>query len=223
MSKLVIKLTGKLFDEVELVKKYVELLKNLLKEYKIAVITGGGYLARKYIEFAKSIGVSSHYWLDYLGIEAARLNGYLLVTALQPYAYPRVATSLHEVIDAFNRYSCVVTGGLIPGQSTAAVAVEVAEAIGAGEVIDLAAVDGVYNKDPRKYSDAKKYSEINASELMKILEQEVLPGEYALIDLRALKLAIRSRIVVKIAYYRDPNNLLKVIKGENPGTIIYPR
>jgi len=73
------------------------------------------------------------------------------------------------------------------------------------------------------YRDAQRLYTINASELAMLLEQKKLPGEYALIDTRALELAIRSRIKIYVTYYKVPENLIKALRGENPGTIIYPR
>ncbi len=87
----------------------------------------------------------------------------------------------------------------------------------------VSAIDHVYDRDPMKYADAKKYIEIEASKLKKIIEQQMLPGEYALIDVKALDLAIRSKITIYVTYYKEPENILKILNGENPGTIIYPR
>lgn len=222
MNKLVIKLTGKLFDKTSLLKKYVDLFRELGKKYKLVIVTGGGNTARKYIETARKIGVESNYWLDTIGIIASRLNSYLLISSLYPDAYPKPVEDLEELCKAINYARVLIVGGLIPGQSTSSVALEVAEAIGVKSIVNVSAVDYVYDKDPVKYPDAKKYIEIKASHLIKILEQKQLPGEYALIDIRALELAIRSGIIIYNVYYRDPGNVVKVLNGENPGTIIYP-
>jgi len=219
---VVIKLTGKAFDDPDVLRKYIELLRSLVEKYSFTIVVGGGRRARDLIEMARSIGVKSSYWLDLIGIMASRLNAYLLISSLYPLAYHKPVESLEELQHAVKTSKIVVVGGLIPGQSTAAVALEVAEALGVDRVIDLAAVDYVYDRDPSKHPDAKKYTEISAAKLKQILEQSILPGEYALIDVRALDLAIRSRIAIYIAYYKDPENLIRILRGENPGTIIYP-
>lgn len=220
---LVIKLTGKIFDEKDLLVKYVQIFREIVERYRLAIITGGGKLARTYIGLAKELGVNNNYWLDQIGTYSSRLNSLLLISALQPYTCPEPIRNLEDVIRNIREYEIVVLGGLIPGQSTAAVAIEVAEAIGANNLINVAAVDHVYNRDPRKYRDAKKYKEINASELIRILEQKPLPGEYALVDRKALELAIRSNIVIHLMYYKKPEDVFAILNGENPGTIIYPR
>jgi uridylate kinase len=220
---LVLKITGKLFDdEVELLRKYVKIIKDLAMRYRIAIICGGGRVARRYIELAKSIGVDSNYWLDVIGINASRLNSYLLISSLQPYTYPKPIESLIEVQNAICSYKVVVAGGLIPGQSTASVALEIAEALGVDKVIMFSAIDKVYDKDPKRYPDAKSFNEITITKLREILNGKQIPGEYALIDLRALDIAERSKIVINIIHYKDPEKIYEVLKGGNPGTIIHP-
>ncbi len=220
---LVLKITGKLFNDNNLINEYIELFKKLIKDYKLVIICGGGKLAREYIERARELGVNSKYWLDHIGIIASRLNSYLLISKLYPQTYPKPVETLEELQYAVKSSDITILGGLIPGQSTASVALEVAEALNVEQVIMASAIDHVYDKDPTKYVDAKAFNEIDASKLIEILEQETLPGEYALIDAHALKLAIRSGITIHVVYYRDPENVLRVLKGENPGTIIHPR
>ncbi|MEL9909211.1 MAG: UMP kinase [Desulfurococcus sp.] len=220
---LVLKITGKAFDEGStLISRYVKLLKSMVSEYRLVVITGGGNIARKYISDARSLGVSSNYWLDLIGIWVSRLNSLLIASSLQPYAYPKPAVSLEEVLEALSSHRVVAMGGLIPGQSTASTAIEVVEAVGAEKLYYFSAVGYVYDRDPAKYPDAKPLREINASLLKKILEQKQLPGEYALIDEKALDLAIRSKILVQLISYREPEKLLDALRGENPGSLIHP-
>jgi len=138
---IVIKLTGKVFEELKLLARYIGDLEKLAKNGKYVVVTGGGGIARKYISMAKELGVKSNYWLDHIGIQASRLNALLLISALYPYAYPKVVETLEEAVNAITNYNLVVMGGLIPGQSTVAVAVEVAEAVGADTIVDIAAID----------------------------------------------------------------------------------
>ncbi|MEM1760051.1 MAG: UMP kinase [Desulfurococcaceae archaeon] len=220
---IVIKLTGKVFDEPQLLKSYIELFKKLIDKWRLLIVTGGGSLARRYIEVARSIGVESNYWLDEIGILASRLNSYLLISALQPYSYPRPVTTLSEAVEATSIFKIVVMGGLIPTQSTASTLLEVAEALGVKDVIYVSAIDRVYDKDPLKYPDAEGLIEIDASKLIEMIEQSILPGEYALIDVKALEIAIRSGIRIHVVGYRNVENIDKVLRGENPGTIINPR
>lgn len=223
MKPLVLKVTGRVFDsEPELLAKLIHVVRGLSENYRIVIVAGGGGTARRYITSAKSIGVSSNYWLDLIGIWASRLNSLLLISALQPYSYPKPAASLEEALEALASSRIVVMGGLIPGQSTASVAVEVAEALSVSELYYLSAAGYVYDKDPARYPDAKPLKEINASMLKEMLRQKQLPGEYALIDEKALDLAVRSNILIKLVDYREPEKLLEAIRGGNPGSMIHP-
>ena len=225
MEYLVVKLTGKIFNDesIELLKKYRDsLLKLVEKGYRVAVVVGGGGLARKYIEYARRLGVSSNYWLDIIGINASRLNALLLTTLLYPTTPRKPAETLEEVLENIALYNIVVLGGLIPGQSTAAVAVETAEAINAKLIINAGAIDYVYTKDPRKHPDAAPLSRVKATQLLQLIEGETLPGEYQLLDKHAVELMIRSKIKMALIHYKKPEALLEIIKGRIPGTLILP-
>ncbi|MEM4868821.1 MAG: UMP kinase [Desulfurococcaceae archaeon] len=223
-ASIVLKITGRAFDdEPDMLARYISVFKKLLEKYKMVVVTGGGRIARKYIDLLRQAGLESNYWLDTIGIWVSRLNAFLLVAALSPYTYPRPATSIEEAVTALGSFKAVIMGGLIPGQSTASVLLQVAEALGVRRVYYYSAVGKVYTKDPSRYPDAEPLSTITASELKKMLEQSLLPGEYALIDTKALDLAIRSNITIQVLFYREPEQLLRALEGENPGTVIIPR
>lgn len=222
MGNLVVKLTGKAFDDPETLRKFVSIALELIKEHRMAIVSGGGRIAREAIALARALGVTSNYWLDEVGIAAARLNALVLLSALAPHSYPRVPTSIGEALEALGSYRAVVMGGLVPGQSTSAVALEVAEALGVSEVYDLAAVDGVYDKDPRRHGDARLLKVVEASRLRRMLDAGQVPGDYALVDQRALDVALRSKIAIKVASYKNPENLIAMIRGENPGSVIEP-
>jgi len=221
---VVIKITGKFFDnfDPELASRLISIIRQTADKYRIAVVTGGGNLARQYIGRAKNIGVNNNYSLDMIGIAVSRLNALLITEALHPLAPEKIPRTPWETRELLAQYSVVVLGGYIPGQSTAAVAIETAEAIGSDKVIDLSAIDKVYDKDPRKHPDAKPLSRVKASELLKLMEQKILPGNYQLLDRHAIDIMIRSKITVYITHYSRPENILDILKGKNPGTIITP-
>ncbi|QOR95043.1 UMP kinase [Thermosphaera chiliense] len=224
LNTLVLKITGKAFDEGSgLIEKYVSILKTLSEKYKLIVITGGGRLARHYIDMAKNIGVTSNYWLDLIGIDVSRLNALLLIAGMEGRAYPKPYESLNELLSALPYSNVLVAGGLIPGQSTASVAVQSAEAVGARVLYYFSAIDYVYDKDPAKHSDAQPFKEITATRLKEILAQKQLPGEYALIDDKALDMAVRSGIEIRLIFFKNPEKIFESLNGLNPGTRILPK
>jgi uridylate kinase len=220
---MVLKITGKAFTSSDLLLRYVEVIRALSKTHRVVVVTGGGEIARRYIEVARGININSNYWLDEIGIWVSRLNALLLIGALSPFTSPTPPQTLEDIIRAAILYPVTVTGGLIPGQSTALVLLQVAEALGASRVYYFSAIGKVYSKDPTKYPDAQPLSEITATELKRVIEQKILPGDYALVDLHALELAIRSNIEIQILDYKKPELLFEALRGQNPGTRILPR
>lgn len=223
MEYMVLKITGKAFTSSDLLLRYVEVIRALSKTHRVVVVTGGGEIARRYIEVARGININSNYWLDEIGIWVSRLNALLLIGALSPFTSPTPPQTLEDIIRAAILYPVTVTGGLIPGQSTALVLLQVAEALGASRVYYFSAIGKVYSKDPTKYPDAQPLSEITATELKRVIEQKILPGDYALVDLHALELAIRSNIEIQILDYKKPELLFEALRGQNPGTRILPR
>lgn len=85
--------------------------------------------------------------------------------------------------------------------------------IGADVIIKLTNVDGVYNKDPNKYSDASMYK--------KLTHQEVLDNpEIKVMDLKCIKDCMEENKDILVINFNDKENLIKVLNGENIGTVI---
>ncbi len=213
---LVVKLSGRIFDDESLVLKYSQIVKR--RSEKIGIVTGGGEIARKYIAVARKGGASNTFQ-DLLGIYASRLNALLLISLLDN-VYPRVPTNIEEFLDAWRRYPVVVTGGFQPGQSTATVAALVAEAVGSPVLLNAANIDAVYSDDPKKNPSAKRLPELTYDEFEKILRSSYLPGGYELMDLWSLSILRRSCITTYVFDGRRPELLEAIAKGENPGSKI---
>ena len=81
------------------------------------------------------------------------------------------------------------------------------------EVILLAKkVDGVYDKDPHKYNDAKKYDKLSYI--------EVLEKELQVMDSTATSLCMDNNIPILVFALDEDGNIKKAIQGESIGTII---
>ncbi len=225
LESIIVKITGKAFDNPNptIFKRYASVFEELIGDgYKLAIVVGGGGVARKYISLARELGVDSNYWLDTIGIDASRLNALVLVATLQPHAYPCVIEDLDTLVKTLMVYRIAVLGGLLPGQSTAAVALEVAEAIGSKKVYYMGAVDHVYTRDPRRHPSAKPLKEVFVDDLERMIEGESLPGEYQLLDRQSIEIMKRSKITIYLTHYTKPENIKEFLKGRNPGTIIKP-
>ena len=85
--------------------------------------------------------------------------------------------------------------------------------IGADVIIKLTNVDGVYDKDPNKYSDAKMYK--------KLTHQEVLDNpEIKVMDLKCIKDCMEENKDILVINFDDKENLIKVLNGMELGTVI---
>lgn len=220
-KRIVIKLSGRVFgmDNIKVLKDYAKFLVKISKICQPIIITGGGTIARHYISHARSSGADES-TLDELGIEISRLNAKLLIYALKDKAYSHPPTTLQEVRHAVDDGLIVITGGLYPGQSTNGTAALIAEKIQAEQFLNATDVDGVYDMDPNKFKNAKKFKQISLKNLRTILMREdSVAGSYDLMDIVALKIIERSKIKTRILK-ASPKIIEKAIMEGNVGTEI---
>jgi len=225
----VVKIGGSiLFDEEnqindKLISKYAKTIRNVINdtEKKCAIIVGGGKLARKYITIARKYGASEE-TSDIIGIESAKLNARLLISALGDSAYPNPPNNLEEFQEFFNQTKkIIVCGGFKPGQSTNAVAASIAETTNAEKLINLTDVEGVYSDDPGKNPEAKLLDKITIAELETMMSKhQIKAGYYPLFDPTAIQIVKRSKIPLQLASGHNPENLAKIISGAKIGTTV---
>jgi len=219
--RFAIKIGGHLLDEGEKAfRGYSAQLKDLAElGHKLAVIVGGGSHARAIIELARSLGVSESF-LDEIGIQVSRINAYIMIKTLPEICYPIPPTTLAEFDRAWSTSNMVIMGGLMPGQSTTAVATLVAERIRADRLIILTSVSGVYTDNPTS-PNAKLLSSIHVDDLAKIVaEKPALAGTYDLIDDMSIKILRRSRIPAIITSGKLDNIIIEASSFKSPGTVL---
>jgi uridylate kinase len=203
-----------------LISEYVKLLKQLAKEHQFVVVTGGGSIARAYIQIARDLRVPESL-CDQLGILVSRLNARLVVDGLSDSAYPEIPTTVAELGRFFASGKLVAMGGLQPGHSTNAVAAIAAETIKADLFLNATDVAGVYTSDPSEDASAKHLDEVNVNKLTEILaHNEMNAGDYDLMDPIALRIIQRSHIPTVILDGRNLANVTKTLRGERTGTRI---
>ena len=201
-------------------QEYSEILKSLSNEHELFVVVGGGKPARDYISVIRDLN-GGEAQCDDIGIEVTRINAKLLLTALGDCAYQRVPHNFQEALEFSASGKIIVMGGTEPAHSTDAVSAILAEYIHADKLINLTSVDGMYNKDPNKYEDAELIKEITASEMMDFISgKDTKAGTYEFFDMTAIQMIKRSSIETVIANGYTPENLTKVINGEDIGTKI---
>ncbi len=205
----------------QLIQKYAEVFRNLRAEgYEAVVVVGGGAPARQYIQLAKEIGLKEEEQ-DEVAISVSRLFAQLLALKLGGLEWKTIPTSLETVSEVLNEKGIVVMGGLKPGMTTDTVAALVASHVGAELIVKVSDQDGVYTKDPKKYSDAKKIDRLSFDDLSQLMEQDKhKAGIHQIIDPEAIRILKKNRIKTIIVNGKKPENLLAALKGEKIGTLI---
>ena len=220
---LVIKLSGSVFNfktTSQSLRQYARLLLEMQTRVQPIVVSGGGIIARNYVNLARSLG-SDESSLDIMGIEISRLNAKLLSAALGDSVYPVIPTNLEEMSIACESGKIIVSGGLHPGQSTNATSALICEKIKADRFLNATDVNGIYDSDPNKNPKAKMFREITIKKCMGLLNNEsTQAGSYDLMDIVALKVIERSKIPTWVIK-SDPTVIRNlVMKNSQSGTKI---
>lgn len=206
------------------VEGHASVVENLAREgCEIGAVVGGGGVARDYIHAARDLG-ANEVQLDQIGIDVTRINARLLIAALGPQVDPKVAHDYEEAGDAIRRGDISVMGGIMPGQTTDAVAAALAEYVDADLLVYGTSVNGVYDADPGTDDGAEKYEELSASELVDVIAPMSRDaGASAPVDLLAAKLIERSRMRTIVLDGTDPQRIERaVLSGDHDGTDIVP-
>lgn len=197
---------------------YAEILGSLAEEHEVFVVVGGGKPAREYIQIVRDLDCGEAK-CDDIGIEVTRINAKLLLLALEDKAYQKVPHNFQEALEYSSSEKIIVMGGTEPAHSTDAVSAILAEYVKADMLINLTSVDGMYTKDPNKYSDAELIEEITATEMLEVTKgKEVKAGTYEFFDMTAIQMIKRSSLETVIVSGEDPQNLIKAVAGEKIGT-----
>ncbi len=218
MNKVVISIGGSVLvpsdNDVDYMKSFAELLKDLSAARRLFVVTGGGRIARYYINFGRALGAEESY-LDELGIEVTRLNARLLIKTLGDIAYKKPATDFEEAASAGNYYRVVVMGGTEPGHTTDAVSAMLAERMNAVRLINATNVDGVYDSDPNKNPNAKKFDRMSYEQLIELSSKtEHTAGPNVIFDPKGIKIAAKHKIPLLFCNGRNLDALKNAILGE---------
>lgn len=208
----------------EFLKKLNELIRYYIKRGKrFFLIAGGGNIARIYKDAGKEIiGTMPDEDLDWLGIHCTHLNGHLLRTIFKDIAHPRVIQHYDRKLLNW-RQSVAIGAGWKPGWTTDYDAVLLANDYHANLIINLSNIDWVYDKDPKKFKDAKPIKKITWEEMGKIMGTKHTPGINAPFDPIATQMAKKLGLTVIITNGKDFDNLYKIIDGDGfKGTVITP-
>ena len=204
----------------EFVERFVQFIsKEVAKGSQFFIVTGGGAAARRNIKKLKDSGEASNEAMDWAGIEATKDNAKLLVTAFGDLARQEIITD--PSVKETQLHSVNVASGWKPGHSTDLVAVKLAETYGADTVINLSNIDYVFDKDPRKFPDARKFEHMSWPEFRNLFGSTWDPGANVPFDPVAAALAEKNKTKVVILNGTNLKNFQQFLAGKIfQGTVI---
>ena len=190
---------------------------------QIAIVVGGGNIFRGLKGSAAGMDRAT---ADYVGMLATVMNAITLQDGLERAG---VATRVQSAIDMqqiaepyirrrairhLEKGRVVVFGGGCgnPFFTTDTTAALRAAEINAEVVFKATKVDGVYDRDPKKFSDAVKYENLTF--------QDVLTNEIGVMDSTAIALCKDNKIPIVVFNIFQPGNISKAISGEPIGSRI---
>ena len=221
VNRILIKLSGESLmgdekygisiDTVNIIASY---LKNLLnKKTQLCIVIGGGNIFRG-LE-ASSLGMERAN-ADYMGMLATVLNGLALQNALEKINIEtRVMSALpiQSICETYirrrairhmekNRIVICTAGTGNPYFSTDTSAALRAAELDCDVIYKATQVDGIYNKDPKKFKNAKRYD--------KITYQKYLTENLKVMDTSAITIARDNKISIKLFSILEKNCFLKM-------------
>jgi uridylate kinase len=199
----------------------VEIKELITMGVSVGIVVGGGNIWRG----RSGIGMDRT-TADYMGMLATCINALALQDSLENLGVvTRVQTAIEmrEAAEPFirrramrhlekNRVVIFAAGTGNPYFSTDTTASLRAAEIEADVILLAKKVDGVYDKDPHKYNDAKKFD--------KLTYIEVLEKGLQVMDSTATSLCMDNNIPILVFGLDNPENIRKIVIGEKIGTIV---
>lgn len=202
--------------DIQFLTKFNDFIRHQVSEKKrrFFLVVGGGMTARNYIE--AGVAVIKHKMTDedrdWLGIHTTRLNAHLVRTILRDIADPRVIKH-YEIILKIDQ-PVVVAAGWKPGWSTDYCAVTLCQDYNIKSLVNMTNVDQVFDKDPKKYLDAKPLFHVSWDAYRVLTGDKWIPGMNLPFDPIASRLASELGITVKILNGKKLDNLAKALDNE---------
>lgn len=184
------------------------------KQRRFFITVGGGATTRHYQEAASQVRREEldDVDRDWLGIHATRLNAQMIRTIFRDIADPRVIKH-YEIILKIDK-PVAIAAGWKPGWSTDYCAVTLCQDYGIKSVINMTNIDHVYEKDPKKFPEAKPLTTISWKKFRQMIGDRWTPGMHAPFDPIASKLAQDLGITVKILNGKNLDNLASALDNK---------
>ena len=190
---------------------------------QVVVVIGGGNIFRGLSGSERGIERATG---DYMGMLATIINSLALQDALEKLGAPtrvQSAIAMSQIAEPFIRRRAVrhlekgrvvifVGGTGNPYFSTDTAAALRANEIGAEVVLKATKVDGIYDSDPKKNPNAKRFD--------KITYIEALQRQLKVMDSTAFSLCLDNKMPIVVFDFFKAHNMKRVVMGEKVGTLV---
>ena len=230
MRRVMLKLSGEAlagdnksgfdFNVVDGICKQIKKVKS--KNVQIAIMAGGGNFIR-----GKILENIDKYKADEIGMLSTYMNSIYLQSVLRLNKIDSTvygAFEMTDIAEIFSKYKAIedmengkvviLAGGTGHPYFTTDTGVALRSIeLECTELLLAKSVDGVYDKDPAKYKDAKKYKKISL--------QEMVDKKLEVIDLSASVLCWNNNLNLRLFSLLEKDSIVKAVKGNDIGTLIY--
>lgn len=230
-KRILLKLSGEILagdkgfgiDPVTIDKLVAEIKTVREKGVEIGIVIGGGNIFRGVQLGAQGMDRAS---ADYVGMLATAMNALALQDRMEqagvdsrvmsgiemrqiaePYIRRRATRHMEK-----GRAVIFACGTGNPYFTTDTAASLRAMEINAEVLLKGTKVDAVYDKDPKKYSDAKAYRSLSF--------MDVLKDSLKVMDAAAISLCMDNNLPIVVFNVGEPGNLMRVAQGDEVGTIV---
>ncbi len=229
-KRIMLKLSGEVFSgkneygiDKPTLDDIAEQVSEIAKIAQIVIVVGGGNIWR--YRDTKDSGIERTV-SDAMGMLATVMNSVALQSALEEQGtHTRVlsAVEIPQLAEPFLRRKAIrhIEKGRIvicaggtgnPFFTTDSAAALRASELSCDVLLKATNVDGVYDKDPNKFKDAKKYTELTYKEAME--------KQLQVMDQAAFSLCQEQKLPIVVFNFMEKGNLLKAAKGEKIGTVV---
>lgn len=230
-KRILLKISGEALQGSQEFGISTEIIQKISKEIKtvselgveIAIVIGGGNIFRGISGSSQGMDRST---ADYMGMLATVMNALALQDHLERNGLTtRVQTALEikQVAEPFIRRRAIrhlekgrivifSSGTGNPFFTTDTAATLRALQINAELILKATKVDGIYDKDPMKFDNAKKYDELGYMDIIK--------KELKVMDATAISLCMEGNIPIIVFNMFQEGNIESIIKGKKIGTIV---
>ena len=223
---IVLSLGGSLIVPEEINTKFLKEFKEVIEKnsdnYKFIVVCGGGSIARKYIGGLNEAN-SSIYLQGLMGIATTRMNARFMTYLFGKDANEGIPHDMKHVASLINKNQIVFCGALryASHETSDGTAAKLASYFKT-DFVNLTNVPGLYNKNPKKYKNAKFIPHISWKKFYKMATKVAFkPGQHFVLDQSAAKLIMDKKIKTYIIGDNMKNFDYFLSNKKFKGTVIF--